>query len=98
MPIRKVLEARFEYFLGLLPKWFPGRFWMLISSTSRPCSQNGSQGISGGSFSAFLNPAPKIAGRRPLDAYFQHFHALLQNSFQEALKYAVLRDVLQLYT
>ena len=96
MPLRKVLEARFEHFLGLLPKWLPGGLWRLILNISGPCSQNGSQGASGGSFSAFLGTAFKIVLRTLLDAYFEHFHTLLPNSFQEALKYAVLRGVLRL--
>ena len=77
MPLRKVLEARFEHFLGLLPKWLPGRLWRLILDICGPCSQNGSQGASGGSFSAFLSPAVKMVLRTLLDADFEHFHVLL---------------------
>ena len=65
---------------------------------SGPCSQNGSQGASVGSFLAFLGPAFKIVLRTLLDAYFEIFLALLPNSFQEALKYAVLLGVLRLST
>ena len=58
-------------------------------------SQNDSQGISVGSFSALLGSAFKIVIRTLLDAYFEHFYVLLPNSFQEALKYVVLRGVLR---
>ena len=56
------------------------------------------QELSGGSFSAFLGPAFKMVPRTLLDAYFERFRALLPNSLQEALKYAVLRGVLRLST
>lgn len=95
---RTLLEADFEHFLGLLPKWLPGRLWRLILSISGPCSQNGSQGVSGASLSAFLGPAFKMVLRLLLDPSFEHFHVLLPNSFQEALKNAVLRGVLRLNT
>ena len=98
MAPRRFLEAHFEHFLGLVPKWLPGGLWRLILNISGPCSQNGSHGAYGGSFSAFLGPAFKVVLRTLLDAFFEHFHALLQNSFQEALKYAVLRGVLRLST
>ena len=98
MAPRTLLKAHFEHFLGLVPKWLPGGLWRLILKISGPCSQNRSQGASGASFSAFLDPAFKMVLRTLLDADFEHFHALLPNRFQEELKYAVLRGVLRLST
>ena len=56
---RRLLEAHFEHFWALLPKWLPGRFWRLIFSFSGPCFQNGAQDASGYLFWTFPRFASK---------------------------------------
>ena len=60
-----------------IPKWLLGTLWRLILSISGLCSRNGSQEASGGSFWAFLGPAPELALRKPLEADFEYFQVLL---------------------
>ena len=48
--LRRLLEARFEHFWALLPKWLSGSLWRLILIISGPCCPNGSQKASGSSF------------------------------------------------
>ena len=77
MALRRPLEADFEHFWALPPKWLSGSLWRLILSISGPCSYNSSQEASASSFSTFGGLAPKIAPRALLQANFQHFRALL---------------------
>ena len=46
-------------------------------SISGACTPNGSQEASGGSFGAFLGPAPQMPLRRPLEAHLEQFWGLL---------------------
>jgi len=48
MALRKPLEADFEDFWALLPKWLSGSLRKLILGISGPCSRNDSQEASGG--------------------------------------------------
>ena len=42
--LRNPLEAHFEHFWALLPKWLSGSLCRFILSISGPCSRNGTQG------------------------------------------------------
>ena len=41
--LRRLLEARFEHFWALLPKWLSGGLWRFILTISGPCRPNGFQ-------------------------------------------------------
>ena len=85
MALRRSLEAHFEHFWAQLAKFLSECLWRLILSISGPSWPNGFQKASGGSFSAFLGPAGRVALRKPLEAHFEHFWAQLAKWLSEGL-------------
>ena len=85
MALRRALEAHFEHFWAQLAKFLSECLWRLILSISGPSWPNGFQKASGGSFSAFLGPAGRVALRKPLEAHFEHFWAQLAKWLSEGL-------------